>query len=173
LCKVLHMFTSEVITDAANDLHGGEQVGRFDNGLLAMHPVRFNGIEPRAFDGQAPGQETDTPVPLDLQIMGPDPCTHLLADVPGGIVPPQQNLVGVASQQVIAGQGCGVRIPLGQSCAISCRGGPSGQRCRAGWASRLHQVSSAKPSTQSACWAARRIRWARGFCLTHSRDRDW
>jgi transcriptional regulator with XRE-family HTH domain len=50
LCKVFCMFTAKVCTDPSDDLRGAEQAGRFDNGPLAMHPMRFNRIQPGTFD---------------------------------------------------------------------------------------------------------------------------
>jgi hypothetical protein len=50
LCQVFCMFTAKVCTDPSHDLRGAEQAGRFDNGLLPMHPMRFNRIQPATFD---------------------------------------------------------------------------------------------------------------------------
>src|SRR5450759_940150 len=44
---------------------------------------------------------------------------------------------------------------------------------RAGWATRLHQVSSSKPSTHSGCTAASRFSRSRALFFGRTRGRDW
>jgi hypothetical protein len=89
LFKVLYRCRAKILTDAGDDLRGGEQPGRLDDRPLPMDSMRFNGIQPGTFDGQAPGQEAYTAVALDLLMMGPHPGMDLPTEVPGGIVPQQ------------------------------------------------------------------------------------
>ena len=49
----------------------------------------------------------------------------------------------------------------------------SAQVCRRGWAKRLHQTSSSKPSAQSGCCSARRIRRSRRLFFGHTPGRGW
>ncbi len=99
------MFAAKVVRDTADDLRGGEQAGRFDHGPLAMHPVRFNRIQPRTLDRQPPGHKADAPVALNRQIVGSDPRAHRLAGVPGGIVPQQHQDAFLLGRQPLAEPG--------------------------------------------------------------------
>src|SRR5215475_8665677 len=54
-CRVLHRGKATVLTDAGDDLHGGEQAARLDARPLPVDPVRCNRIQPRTFDRQAGG----------------------------------------------------------------------------------------------------------------------
>lgn len=147
LLKRGHRFRLKVVTDTTDDLRRGQRTGRFDNGPLAMNPVRFNGVQPRAFHGQAAGEETHTALPLDALVVRPHPGADLTADVPGGVVPDhhehplpcgghplhepgekvgrdmadwtsldnaEQEVVTATTQQPIAAQGFGVKVPFGQ-----------------------------------------------------------
>ena len=78
-----------------------------------MDPGRFDGVEPRTFDGQVAGDDANaTAAPLDLAVVVADPVAHRLADVPGGVVPDQEQgrealrreLCG-APRQVVDGDG--------------------------------------------------------------------
>jgi hypothetical protein len=83
------MFTAKVLINPSDDLRGGEQAGRFDNGPPPLHPVWFKRIQPRTFDRQAPGQQAYPAVSRGLLIMCTDPRADLLTDIPEGIVPQQ------------------------------------------------------------------------------------
>src|SRR3954462_6646621 len=101
------------VGDAVGELLDGEQAVGFDDAALAMDPGRLDGIEPRALDGQVAGDDAD-PIAalLDLSVVVADPGTDLLADVPGGVVPDQEQrlLVGrlefpAAPVEVVDGDG--------------------------------------------------------------------
>src|SRR5947209_20436749 len=56
-----------------------------------MDPARFQGVQPRALDGQLTGEDAyASALLLDLPIVLPDPALHCLATVPGGVVPDQE-----------------------------------------------------------------------------------
>ena len=57
------------------------------NGPLAMHPLRLNPVEPRAFGRQLAPHETTAAVALHTSVMRRDPGAHFAADRPRGIVP--------------------------------------------------------------------------------------
>src|SRR5262245_29965680 len=106
------MGAAKVSTDAVSDLLGAEQPCGLDNGALAMDPLGFDGIEPRALDGQEAGQEAHPlPLPLDVAVVRTNPGPHALTDVPGGLVPdqdphPQARLLqlGAAPAQELLGK---------------------------------------------------------------------
>ena len=61
---------------------------RFRHGPLPMAPLRFDGVEPRAFAG--PRADHDTPTlraPLALLLMLAEPGPHGMTAMPGGLIP--------------------------------------------------------------------------------------
>src|SRR5712692_242315 len=84
------LFTTVVITDSLNQLCSGELAWWFDHRPLAMHPMGFDAIEPRAFRRQLT-HEDSYPVSFScLSIVPPYPIPHRLREMPTGIVPHQQ-----------------------------------------------------------------------------------
>ena len=68
---------------------------RFRHGPLPMAPLRFDGVEPRAFAG--PRADHDTPTlraPLALLLMLAEPGPHGMTAMPGGLIPDQQQRHG-------------------------------------------------------------------------------
>jgi hypothetical protein len=85
------MRAAEISTGAISQLSGREQAVGLDDGALAVDPLRLDGIEPGAFDRQVAGQDTHAmALLLDLLVVSVDPSPHMLADVPGGVVPDQR-----------------------------------------------------------------------------------
>jgi len=83
--------TVEVGTDALLQLSGREQAFRLDHGSFTVHPLWFDGIQPRRLHRQGTGQETD-PVPalLDLAVVLPDPAPDGFTAMPRSVVPDQE-----------------------------------------------------------------------------------
>src|SRR3954471_2800187 len=76
------------VADAVRELVRGEQGVGFEDASLTVDPGRLDGVEPGALARQIAGDEADAlPVLLDLAVVVADPGAHLLADVPGGVVP--------------------------------------------------------------------------------------
>src|SRR5512144_528912 len=65
-----------------------------------MHPLWFNGIEPRALHWQ-PMDHDPHPLPrqLDLTVMSPQPLPDGLAGMPGGVIPEQYQGRGTLSTE--------------------------------------------------------------------------
>jgi hypothetical protein len=83
--------TMVVRTNALDQLLGREQAVGFNHGALAMHPLGFNGIEPRALCGQKQGQNAHAFTRgFDLLVVFTNPGAHDLTAMPGGIIPDQQ-----------------------------------------------------------------------------------
>src|SRR5215211_223152 len=79
------------IGDAIGELVDGEQAVGFEDAAFAVHPGRFDGVEPGALDGQVAGDDPDAVAALlDLAVVVTGPVADLLADVPGGVVPEQE-----------------------------------------------------------------------------------
>jgi hypothetical protein len=55
-----------------------------------MGPLRLDRVEPRALHRQPAGHDPHTPLAPGQAVVGPNPGPHPLADVPGGVVPDQQ-----------------------------------------------------------------------------------
>ena len=93
----------KVGTDPPGNLLGGEQSGWFHDRPFAMHPFGFNGIQPRAFDGEKADDDANTvAVVLHDTIVGMNPGANLFADMPGGIVPDQEEHPLTLVRQVLA-----------------------------------------------------------------------
>src|SRR5829696_2241813 len=87
------MQTTEDATDPICELISTEQPLGLCDLAFAMNPLRFDCIEPRALGRQKarhyphPGFATTV---FDPAVVGADPASHLMAFVPGGIVPDQK-----------------------------------------------------------------------------------
>ncbi|SRR5579885_402229 len=78
-------------TDPLSQLLRRKQAVGFDHGALAMDPLGFNRIEPGALGGQKQGQNAYAfACGFHLLVVVPNPGTHDLAVMPGGIIPDQQ-----------------------------------------------------------------------------------
>src|SRR5436853_3322191 len=85
------MRTAVGIGDAVGEVLDREQAVGFEDAAFAVNPGGLNGVEPGALDREVVGDDADpTPTPFDLTIVVTDPLTHLLADMPGGVVPDQE-----------------------------------------------------------------------------------
>ena len=77
--------------DALDQLGGRQQPRRLGHAALAVPPLGLDGVEPRALDRQVAAHD---PHPgagvLDPAVVLLDPGADFLADVPGGVVPDQQ-----------------------------------------------------------------------------------
>src|ERR1044071_4223198 len=84
-------YTAIVSIDPCFQFGCTQQAVRFRDRPLPMHPLRFNGVEPRTFAGQLADREAHTAgAPFDLLIMLTNPVAHRVAAVPRGIIPNQQ-----------------------------------------------------------------------------------
>ncbi len=84
------MDTAKCGTDAFSEFVSGKQSGWLDHAPFPMHPVRFNRVQPRAFNGQSATDASHATVPLHPLVMVLNPRPHLMADMPRGVVPNQQ-----------------------------------------------------------------------------------
>src|SRR5918911_1864712 len=83
--------TVEGGADALDELGGRQQAGWLNDAALAMHPLGLDGVQPRALDRQVARDDPDAGAgQLDLAVVAADPGPDLTADVPGGVVPDQQ-----------------------------------------------------------------------------------
>src|SRR5215213_1454403 len=82
--------TSEGRAHPLGQLVGRQQPVGLDDLALAVDPLRLHRIEPRTFLGQKAGQDAyPAPAPFDFPVMGAYPAAHLMACVPTGVVPNQ------------------------------------------------------------------------------------
>ncbi len=78
-------------TNAFGQLLSREQPLGFHNSLLRVYPLRLDWVEPRTFRWQKKRQNAHPfALLLDLLVMLSDPGPHLLAVMPGGIIPDQE-----------------------------------------------------------------------------------
>src|SRR5919108_1117393 len=99
LFEVLIMVAPEVFTNPRDQLWGSQRALCLNHGSLGMHPMRLNGIQPRALDRQPQSQNAHAAFALHLAVMRLDPATHLLRLMPRGIVPDQsQHALAVRRQ---------------------------------------------------------------------------
>ena len=88
-----HVRAPKIGTDAFGQLLSRQQTSRFHHSPLAMDPLGLNRVEPGTLLGQQAGQNADPCAGLfDLLVMLPDPRPNHLADIPGGIVPNQEEV---------------------------------------------------------------------------------
>ncbi len=70
---------------------GGERAVGRDGAALAVDPLWLDRVEPRAFNRQAAGDDPHAySGGLDLAVVDAEPGPDFLADVPGGVIPDQQ-----------------------------------------------------------------------------------
>src|SRR5690606_16103881 len=89
-------------TDTRHHVFDRQRPIRLADGTLAVQPLRLDRVEPRAACGQRARQDPHTAFPLGRSVVRLDPGTHLLADVPGGIVPDQTPHARALSGQSLA-----------------------------------------------------------------------
>jgi hypothetical protein len=87
--------TVENLANSVGKLVCSEKSVGFDHLALAVNPLRFDGVQPRALLRK---QATDDPYPLtalfDSAVVGTEPTPHLFGDVPTGVVPDEnENLL--------------------------------------------------------------------------------
>src|SRR5215204_2564220 len=87
--------TVENLANSVGKLVCSEKSVGFDHLALAVNPLRFDGIQPRALLRK---QATDDPYPLsalfDSAVVGTEPTPHLFGEVPTGVVPDEnENLL--------------------------------------------------------------------------------
>ncbi len=184
-----------MLTDTLSGFLGRQRAFGLHDRLLLVCPLRLDRVPPRRLDRQIAHPDLAAAPTLDRAVVRPDPASHPLADVPGGVVPdqhehllplgreprtqpaqkvlghladgpaldePQQHRPGIRTQQAKAS------LPPPRSLGNSRRGSSPAQANRLGWARRVHQVSSWKPSTQSGRAAARAISSSRAFFHAYS-----
>src|SRR5262249_56044634 len=81
---------TEIVTRPPLDLRRRQQLLRFDDGTLAVDPLRLDRIEPGTLARQSAHQDAHPAFPLDPAVVLLDPAPHPRADVPGSNVPNQQ-----------------------------------------------------------------------------------
>ena len=71
---------------------GAEQAVGLDDAALAVDPLGLDRVEPGALDRQVAGDDAHAAARrcLTCAVVVADPGAHRLADVPGGVVPDQQ-----------------------------------------------------------------------------------
>src|SRR5258706_2553417 len=92
LCEMVDHLTAKVVTDATFHFLSGEQTSWFNNGPFAMHPMRLNAVEPGAFGRQPARNDAHSRMALTLAcqhaaIVLLEPTAHFLTDMPGGVIP--------------------------------------------------------------------------------------
>ena len=84
------MLTAKGRADAIRQLIGREHSIGFNHPPFAMRPFGLNGVEPGALDWQTTGQDAHAmAIVLHLAIVFSNPGAHLIANVPGSIIPDQ------------------------------------------------------------------------------------
>src|SRR3954454_6933344 len=89
LCEGLDERAAVMIAQPLPKLLAGELAVGLDHGPLAVRPAGLDRVQPRALARQAADQQPAAAVALDPAVVGRDPGPHLAADVPGGVVPDQ------------------------------------------------------------------------------------
>lgn len=84
------MRTTKVIINALPGLLCRQFPLRLHNGSLAMDPTRLNGIEPGALDRQQAGEDSYPALSPGSNVMSFEPVSDPLTDVPGGVIPYQE-----------------------------------------------------------------------------------
>lgn len=92
--------------DAVSQLVGGQETVGLNHLALAVNPFGFDGIEPGALGRQLAAEEPHALASrFDLLIMGADPGAHGATDVPGGVVPDQQQRRRAVCRQPVTAPG--------------------------------------------------------------------
>src|SRR5439155_26777902 len=77
--------------DALDELFGGEQAVGLVDLALAVDPLGLYGVQPRALRGQEAGEDAHALArPFHLAVVGAEPGAGRVADVPGGVVPEEE-----------------------------------------------------------------------------------
>ena len=85
------MDTTVVFTRSVGKLVSGEQAVRFNDRTLAMHPLWLDRVQPGALRGQQTQDNSHARLALfDPLVVFPEPGPDGLADVPGRVIPDQQ-----------------------------------------------------------------------------------
>ena len=78
-------------TDAPFTFVGAQQTGWLGHAALAVDPAGLDGIEPRTLGRQEAGDDADAVSPLLYRpVVLPQPVADLLAQMPAGVIPDQQ-----------------------------------------------------------------------------------
>lgn len=95
--------TTIIGADALGELVRGQQTCRLGDRSFAMHPLGLNRVQPGALARQEAGNEAYTlSSSLHLAIVRAEPLPDVLALVPGGIVPNQEQRRDALSCQPLA-----------------------------------------------------------------------
>ena len=76
-----------IVTDALSCFLACEFAGGLSDGTLAMDPFRFNAVEPGALARQLAQHQAAAASALDPLVMGLEPRPHFTADMPGSVIP--------------------------------------------------------------------------------------
>ena len=88
--------------DARLQFGSGQDAFGFQYRTFAMHPARFNRIEPGTFRRQPVGHHTDADaVAFHPLIVRAEPVTHGGACMPGGVIPDQEQGALALGRQLI------------------------------------------------------------------------
>ena len=83
--------TTAVSSHPLHQFDRRQQTGGCDHRAFPLDPLRFQGVEPRAFAGEGTTHKpAAVAFPVDLPVMLAEPLPHGLAAVPRRSVPPQQ-----------------------------------------------------------------------------------
>src|SRR5689334_12878633 len=77
---------SIVATNSGDQLRRRQLAGWFYDRPLAMYPMRFNAIEPRAFYRQPAKQDSHSALRFCLSVLFPNPIPHFATTMPRGII---------------------------------------------------------------------------------------
>src|SRR5205814_8678652 len=90
LCKRCEVLTPVVGADTFDYFLCRQETCWFQNRPLAMHPPRFNGVEPGTLAGQWTDDQATATFALDTLVVGFEPLPYHFTAMPGGIIPDQQ-----------------------------------------------------------------------------------
>jgi hypothetical protein len=160
--------TTEDPTDPIGEFVGAKQSAGLDHFALAMYPFGLDGVQPRALLWQKAPHDPHSgfaPAVFDVAVMLAEPASYLFGDVPGSVVPGQEQDLLAKSLELFSApseklgrygtDGPPVHKPdpriveLGHIESVAGdRFGLWAQLLKVGKASRLHQHSSSKPTVQ-------------------------
>src|SRR5438874_768042 len=94
--------TSEVSTDPFSQKLRRKHPIVLNHVALSVNPLRLDGIEPRALGGQKERQNAHPfPVLAHLLVVRTKPGAHVLAHMPGGIIPDQEPVALALGSQAL------------------------------------------------------------------------
>ncbi len=100
------MSAAKTCTNTLGQLIRRQPAGGFSHSAFAVKPVRFNRVEPWTLGRQATTYDAHSlSCLLDLGIVFTQPLTHLATDMPGGVIPDQQQGLLPSSFQTSATPG--------------------------------------------------------------------